>query len=227
MEAKRVKRKKLNFLKLVFIILLLYALGFGTCKLLNIPVKNIYVINNNILSDQAIIDQAKLTKYPSFFMTTSGSIKKRLLKTPYIRKAEIKKKWFAKLYLYITENKPLYYDKSGNVIVLETGISVPNNKSINNIPQLINYVPDTISKSFINKMRAVDDIIRLKISEIEYKPIEVDKERFLLTMTDGNYVYLTISKFDKINDYNLILPTLENKKGILYLDSGNYFEIFK
>ena len=28
-----------------------------------------------------------------------------------------------------------------------------------------------------------------------------------------------------INEYNKILPNLEGKKGILYLDSGNYFEI--
>ena len=46
-------------------------------------------------------------------------------------------------------------------------------------------------------------------------------------MNDGIYVYLTLSKFDKINDYDEIVSTLGDKKGILYLDSGEYFEIFK
>ena len=65
------------------------------------------------------------------------------------------------------------------------------------------------------------------ISEIEYYPNDIDKERFILTMNDGNYVYITLYKTYLVNDYIKILSTLENKKGILYLDSGNYFEIFK
>jgi len=44
-------------------------------------------------------------------------------------------------------------------------------------------------------------------------------------MNDGNYVYLTLYSFSLANKYDEILPTLEDKKGILYLDSGNYFEI--
>ena len=44
-------------------------------------------------------------------------------------------------------------------------------------------------------------------------------------MKDGNYVYITLTKIDEINKYLDVLSTLDNKKGILYLDSGNYFEI--
>ena len=64
-----------------------------------------------------------------------------------------------------------------------------------------------------------------KISDIEYKPNDYDKDRFLLYMDDGNMVYLTLTKFKMINHYNEVLTQLENHKGILYLDSGNYFEI--
>ena len=44
-------------------------------------------------------------------------------------------------------------------------------------------------------------------------------------MTDSNYVYITLSKIDKVNKYNSIVQKLENKKGIIYLDSGDYVEI--
>ena len=44
-------------------------------------------------------------------------------------------------------------------------------------------------------------------------------------MTDGNYVYITLSKIDKINKYNSIVQKLENRKGIIYLDYGDYVEI--
>ena len=44
---------------------------------------------------------------------------------------------------------------------------------------------------------------------------------------DGNMVYLTLTKFDMINYYNDVLSQLENRKGILYLDNGNHFQIME
>ena len=46
-------------------------------------------------------------------------------------------------------------------------------------------------------------------------------------MNDTNYVYISLDKIDKLNEYNKIKNDLEGKKCILYLDSGNYFEIRK
>ena len=76
-------------------------------------------------------------------------------------------------------------------------------------------------------MLLIDRDILIRISEIKYDPTELDNERFLFYMNDANYVYVTLSKIDLINSYNEIYPTLEGKKGILYLDSGNHFEIKK
>ena len=44
-------------------------------------------------------------------------------------------------------------------------------------------------------------------------------------MVDKNYVYITLDKIEKINKYNSIIQELEGKKGIIYLDSGDYVEI--
>jgi cell division protein FtsQ len=226
MSQKKVRRKKLNLIKLFLILLILYVIGYIGYYLMKLPIKNIYIINNQILTDQEVINQAKIQDYPSFFMTTSSAIRKRLLNNPYIKRVEIKKKWLGRIYIYVYEYKVLLYDKESNQIILENKAKL-NNKNINDIPILINYVPDTIYNKFITKMAGIIDSVKVKISEIEYKPAEVDNERFLLTMNDGNYVYLTLYKFETLNEYNKILPTLENKKGVLYLDSGNYFVIFK
>ena len=77
----------------------------------------------------------------------------------------------------------------------------------------------------ISKYQNVENEIRLLISEIEYVPNDIDKERFLIYMTDGNYVYMTLNKITKLNTYNSIVDQLEGKHGIIYLDSGDYFEI--
>ena len=71
----------------------------------------------------------------------------------------------------------------------------------------------------------IDDSILLKISEIEYAPNDVDSERFILNMNDGNLVYINLNKIEKINKYNSIYSKLDGKKGIIYLDSGDYVEI--
>ena len=95
------------------------------------------------------------------------------------------------------------------------------------VPIITNDIPDNIYDSFVSAMRKVDLDILERISEIKYDSNGIDNERFNLTMNDGIYVYLTLSKFDKINDYETIVSTLGDKKGILYLDSGEYFETFK
>ena len=95
------------------------------------------------------------------------------------------------------------------------------------VPRLINYVPDNKYKSFIKGMAQIEEDILGKISDIEYKPNDYDKDRFLLYMDDGNMVYLTLTKFDMINYYNDVLSQLENRHGILYLDNGNHFQIME
>ena len=97
--------------------------------------------------------------------------------------------------------------------------------NITGVPTLINYVPEEIEKSFIKEFSKLDKNIISLISEIEYNKTQYDEKRFLLYMNDGNQVYITVTKIDILSKYVDIVKKLNNKKGILYLDSGNYFEI--
>ena len=78
----------------------------------------------------------------------------------------------------------------------------------------------------MKKMKKVDKNVLNRMSEIEYSPNDVDEERFFILMNDGNYVYLTLRKFLSINKYLNMVKSFDNKKGVLYLDSGEYFDIF-
>ena len=95
------------------------------------------------------------------------------------------------------------------------------------LPTITNEIEEDMLNKLVEKYKDIDNEIKLLISEIEYVPNDIDKERFIFTMNDGNYIYITLYKILSINEYIKILPNLENKKGILYLDSGNYFEILK
>ena len=105
--------------------------------------------------------------------------------------------------------------------------SIYNTKE--DVDRLVDAIKFAYSKfeKFIKKISEIDYDVLKRVSEIKYDKNEVDETRFLFTMNDGNYVYLTLNTFEKINNYINIVKTFNNSKGVLYLDSGEYFEIFK
>ena len=230
MATVKVKKKKLKF-GLVFITLLIislisYIAYFTFDKTINTNIKNIYVIGNKYLKDYEIMELAKIDNYPKFLSISSNEMERRIKTNPFIKSVEVKKRLGNQVYIYIKEYKPLFYNKNSQKLILETNKELVLEKMINDIPTLINPVDnEEVYKNLIEKFVKIDDNIKQKISEISYMPNDVDKERFLFSMNDGNYVYITLTKIEEINKYLDILSTLENKKGILYLDSGNYFEI--
>jgi len=224
--AKKIKKKtKVKIIPILIFLLLIIIVFFLVSIFLKIKIKNIYVYNNEKISDQEIIELAKLQDYPSFLKTTSYSIEKQIKKNPYIEDVDVKKRLISTVKIYIKEYKLLFINESNNTVVVDTNKEIDLTDNISGIPSLVNYVPNTVYDLFINEMKNVDNSILNKISQIEYSPNDYDKQRFLLYMNDGNQVYLTISRFDLINKYDEIYPTLGGSKGILYLDSGNHFEI--
>ncbi|MBE6152354.1 MAG: FtsQ-type POTRA domain-containing protein [Firmicutes bacterium] len=217
---KKRRRVKIGAVLVFLIILvLLLSLFFG---ILSKPITNIYISGNNYLSDQEVIELGALDNYPSAIKNLSLLIKKRLEKSDLIISAKVKKKGFTRVYIEIEENRPLVFNSSINQTILLDGTTI-NEKMPSST--LVNYVPDTIYDSFINAIKGIENNVLERVSEILYNPNDVDAERFLLIMDDGNYVYLTLRKFDSINNYINIIKKFGDKKGILYLDSGEYFKV--
>ena len=217
-NRKKIKIKYKNVFKfLICLILIILSIKY----ILNLSITNIYISGNNLLSDSYIMDVAKISDYPKIITTPNYKIKKLLLKDDDIYKVNVYKKW-TKLYIEIEENIPLFYNSNlSSVVMLDKSVRKSNIIT----PYLVNYIPDTIYSSFVDTMSNVDREILSRISEIEYTPNDVDSERFLLTMSDGNYIYVTLRTFTKVNNYIEMLKQFKGENGILYLDSGEYFEI--
>ena len=220
---KRVKRKfnPLKFLSFIAFIIICY---FLTVYLLDIKTKNIVVLNNNYYSDEKIIETSDIENYPKFLSLNTNKIKKKLLELDLIENVIIKKKWNFILELTIKEKKILYLVRSENKYRLSDN-KLYDLDDVLSVPTLINYIPESNEKKFVNAFKNIDNNIISMISEIEYSKTSYDSDRFLLYMNDGNMVYVTTTKLKSLNKYVDIVSKLENKKGILYLDSGNYFEI--
>lgn len=220
-NSKKRKMRKRNFVSLIILVCIILA---GLVILDNLKITTINVSGNSLYEEWEIIKKAKLDNYPSTLQNLTGTIEERLEKDPYIKKVKVTKILFTKVNIEIEENLPLFYYVPIHKTVLsdktETDSSFP-------VPTVINYIPDKIYSKFLKSLSDTDYEIVKKISEIKYDPNEVDQERFILTMNDGNYVYLTLKKFDKINNYLYIIKEFNNKKGILYLDSGEYFKVIE
>lgn len=218
------KRKKKIKIKKVFIlfiiIILLGLLGYGYSRL---SITNIYVLGNNILTEDEIIREADLITYPKIYQVSKRNIEQKLLQNDLIKEVNVSKSFFGKIKINIIENKILY--RKNNNYILSNGKVISLDKDIIDVPVLLNDIDTDVENKFIEKMTLVNHDILIKISEIEYAKNELDDERFLFYMNDGNYVYITLSKINAVNNYNEIYPTLGGKKGILYLDSGNHFQI--
>lgn len=224
--AKKKKKKRVLKLKkiLIFLIVILILIEI-VYYIIKMPIKNIYISGNTILADKAIIEESHLSNYPSFLLTSSYEIKQNLKKNKYIKTVEVHKKIGNIIEIEIEEYKSLAILEEENQIILSNGNIVDNTYNIIDDPILINAIEEDIFNSFIEKFQKIDTSILRQISQISYSPTEVDDSRFLLYMNDGNLVYITLTKINKLNKYNKIKDKMNNQTGIIYLDSGDYIEI--
>lgn len=222
------KNKRLKLIPFLLFVLVIAATFFLVDVLLDTRVENIIIKGNKIVTDQQIIDEAGLRNYPSFYKTTSYNIKKALEKNSFIKEVKVKRSFYHVITIEVSEYKVLLKKETTGKLVLENMNEVTTDQEIPyTVPRLVNDVPKNKYSKLLKNLLKVKRSVRSSISEFYYDPNEFDKDRFLLYMDDGNSVYLTLTKFRMINYYNDVLPQLDGKKGILYLDSGNHFQIME
>ena len=228
MAKKVIKKKKLKILPFLTFIIVIAIIVFSCLLVLNSKVRNIIITGNEILSDDDIISLAGLTNYPSFYKTLDITMAKKIKQNKIINKVTITREFYHTIVIKVKENQILYKQESTGKFTLDNYAKVTIDKETPYlVPRLINDIPNNKVKIFNKYFKRINLSVREKISEIRYEPNPYDKDRFLLYMDDGNSVYLTITKFERLNYYNDVLSQLEGKKGILYLDSGNHFQVME
>lgn len=227
MKTKKVVKKKFNFKKFLVLVLMVYLVISGTFYLLKRPVKNIIITGNKEVKDYEIIEAANLKNYPSFIGISKSKIIKSLKQNPLIKDVSVKKNFKFQITINVTEEKAVAYSLTNQSYLLSSGVYV-NDINFLGVPQLNNYTPEDVLKSFAEELGKLDEDIIDDISEIEYSPSKneagetIDSTRFKLKMKDGNTVYTNVKKCNVLSYYNQIYASLKDKKGVLNLDSGNY-----
>ena len=222
MKKRVKKRRRLKLGRILLAFFLLFLTIFVIYSILNLKITNIFISGNYYLSDQQIIDAASIGDYPSVIKGVKQI--KNLKDNIYIKDVRVKVRKITQVYIEVTENRPLFYSIDMEKTVLLDGRTTSEKYPT---PTLLNYVIDSVYPNFVKELGKLDIDILNRISEIKYEPNDVDDNRFLLLMTDGNYVYINNSTFYKLSKYMEIIRNFPNKKGVLYLDYGNNFEIIE
>jgi cell division septal protein FtsQ len=216
--------RKIRYKRLAIFLVFVLLLGLIGLKVLSLRISNIYVSGNVYLSEQKVIELGKISNYPRTFFRLSSFIESSIEKSDYVKSASVKKKGLTKVYITIEENRPLYFDQASNKTILMDGSSVSDKIDV---PSLVTPVSEEIYSSFLSQLSLIDLPVLNYISEIEYTPNSVDSKLFLFTMNDGNYIYVNLDRFESVNKYFDMVVKFNNHKGILYLDSGEYFKILE
>lgn len=229
-ETKKKKRKKLRLKGLITVLLIIYIIGMGIYYIFVMPVKNISVFGNDLVTEKEILNKIDLKENTPIIKLHTSSLKKKIESIDLVHTATIKKNIFGKLTIEIEENKILYYDILNSKYALSDENKISSEDFIG-IPTLVNYVPSKIEKKLIQGLAKVDDNIITMISEIEYSPDNyngtvIDEERFILRMNDGNTVYVNMVNIEKLNKYQDIYASIAGG-GTLYLDSNSKNYIFR
>ncbi len=215
------KKFKIRYGRVLIFFLVVALIVLVVVNLVCLRFSNIFISGNSYLSDQYIIELAGLQDYPKVFFTLSSSIKSKISDSVYIESLDVKKR-FTSVYISVVENRPLFYDSVNDYIVLKDG---SHTTDFFNLPILSDSVPSDVYNKFVEKMSVIDVDVLSIISEIYYRPNDVDNELFLFSLNDGNYIYVNLDKFDSVNRYFDMVVNFNNHKGVLYLDSGEYFKI--
>lgn len=219
-KKKKKRRLKISsvFISLFFIFIISIIIYFIRL----IPCRGYYIYNNKYYSDEEILEILKLDDNTSYLLTNQVYLNSLVKKNKLIKKIRLQKTMTLEFKIYVEENRIMFYDTNINKTVLSNGekIDLKDNDTI----LLTSKIEDKkLYKKLYTKMNKIDEDVMPIISEIKYDKNDVDDERFLFSMNDGNYVYITLSKMRKINNYGKIVESIKDQKGILYLDYGNYF----
>jgi len=224
-KKKKVIKRHIKWkmiLKLFLFLCFIFLLYVG---IMNIKTARIIIKGNNYLSDHDIILASGFKEYPYLFRVRTKDIQNSIKQLDMIGDVSIHKSLLGTLTIEVKELRPLFYNRNNSKLVLTTKKEI-NTTTLEGVPILINYVPDSYYDKLVDKLSKIEEDVISLISEIEYQPWKsndtiIDNERFFLRMNDGNNVYVNLINIEKLNNYIEIYASLENKKGTLYLDSSS------
>ncbi|MDF2556234.1 MAG: cell division protein FtsQ [Bacillales bacterium] len=227
-EKRKIEaKKKLVNLLIVFFILALIIVYFQSDYS---RVRALEINGTSITSNSEIIEWSGFKENDYFLKIRTGLMKEKLENHGEIKKVTFKRGFPNKLSVSVDEYKQFasLIVKGKNYPVLENGYVLKEETENSNSNLILQdfHVDDYLVDTVLELRKLPSDIL-LCISEVQYTPSEIDKNKLTLFMNDGMQVLVTISRISNLKFYpDYISNVPEGKKGLLDLEVANFFKPF-
>ena len=185
-KARKKRRKKIMFLIMIFIIVTILVL----VKAPMFAIKGAKVTGNKMIKSEGVINQKNI-KGQNIFLVDTNVIKNEILKNPYIKSAEVKRKLPNLLDINISERKMFYKIK------LDSKIYVLNNEL---------YIMDILDD---DKDLAIVEVKGLKVESVKIGERITSNEKVSLILLD-----IATKLIDKNKDSIFTSVDVSNKSDI-------------
>ena len=208
-KQKPKKTKKIIKWTCLIVIILATIILFMMSSVFNI--KEIKVINNNIISAEEIINLSTLKTDTNMFKTTNIIIKNNLKTNAYIEDVKIKRNFNGVITLDITERKPTYMLKLNNeyVYINNQGYMLEISNTPLQVPIIIGYETPTEeikegNRLVINDLKKLEDVIKIMNSASDKSFLDTITS---IDITDETNYKLIIESENKIVQFGDIKNT--------------------
>lgn len=230
-KTKKTVKRRLKIKGVLVLASVLALLFFLFQALLKVKVRSISIEGTTYVKDADIIKAGGLNEETLFFKFSKKKVCENIKENPLVSTCDIRRKPDLSIEIDILENVPLFYYTVDSSIVLSDGTRMEGSSV--GLPTLINLVPEVVLGEFISGLRDVKSDIIHSISEIEYSPsvakdgTVIDNERFIMSMNDGNTVYVNNRRLSNLDYYDKIYATIGDKKGVFNFDCDFSSILFK
>ncbi len=229
-SEEKIKKKRLKLKALFLMLLIIFVIVFSIVYFLNRTVSDIFIVGNEKVSDNEILDIIKINKDSKYILVSKSKLEENIMAIPFVLNVEVEKSILGDITINVNEASVMIYDVTSDVYILSNNKNATADEKFLGVPTLINYTPKNILEDLIEELSLIDSHLISKISEIEYSPnikdgVTLDEERFIFKMNDTNTVHVNIVNLEKFAKYNEIME-IQEERGTLYLDSANNGHIF-
>jgi cell division protein FtsQ len=230
--VKAKKKKSLRPLKLIILLLAVFALFIFILYLPVWRIKDVVVQGNKIVTSETIIQAADISMDENIFFINSREVRRRVKEIPQIKKADVFPKIPSSIFISVEERKPFavfiaqgkYYiaDNEGVIISKEETF-----KGSSDLPTVIG-----LSKSAIIDGKRIDEKL-VRAVEKSYKVLSqlMPPNRFVVEMKDEDDISILINDIlkvkigsssgidNKLTALELLMSRISSKKAAIeYID---------
>ena len=150
---KKVKRVKIKFkVKNIFILLLIIGtISLFSYILLSKRINNIYVIGNNYLSEQDVLEIIDYDNYLKYYQINTINLEKRLKTSLLIKDVSVSKTLFS-LTIKIEEHRILWQQEYDGNLMLSSGETIYLDEKVLGIPNLMNVIDEEYKMDFVKEL---------------------------------------------------------------------------